>query len=187
MEHKYELIVVGGGFAGVCAALSAAKGGVDVLLVEKYNCLGGAAANALIMPFMRYWTTMPETNKDKPLCGNIFLEIVNEMRLLMDKEDHMEYPVDFDEEILKLVLNRMMLKYGVKLLFNTIITKAHTENGNILSLKGMGKSAHITLFADNFIDATGDAELSALAGCSFKLGRDTDNLCQPMTDRKSVV
>jgi len=47
MKSQYELIIVGGGFAGVAAAISAAKEGVDVLLVEKYNCLGGAAANAL--------------------------------------------------------------------------------------------------------------------------------------------
>ena len=61
MKNKYELIVVGGGFAGVAAAISAAKEGVDVLLIERYNCLGGAAANALVMPFMAYWTKTPDT------------------------------------------------------------------------------------------------------------------------------
>ena len=44
MKTKYDLIVVGGGFAGTCAAIEAARHGVDVLLIEKYNCLGGAAA-----------------------------------------------------------------------------------------------------------------------------------------------
>ena len=65
MKSRYELVVVGGGFAGITAALSAAKQGVDVLLVEKYNCLGGAAVSALVNPFMPFWTRMPESNEKK--------------------------------------------------------------------------------------------------------------------------
>ena len=53
MNNHYDLIVVGGGFSGVCAAISAAKEGLNTLLIERYNCLGGAAANALVAPFMR--------------------------------------------------------------------------------------------------------------------------------------
>lgn len=181
MKSRYELIVVGGGFAGITAALSAAKQGVDVLLVEKYNCLGGAAVSALVNPFMPFWTRIPESNEKKFLCGGMFLEIVNEMGSMLGKEGGKEDQMWFDEEILKLVLNRMTLKYGVKLLFNTIVTAADVENGKIVSLKAMGKSAPITLYADHFIDATGDAELSMLAGCKYQLGRESDNLCQPMT------
>lgn len=181
MEKRYELIVVGGGFAGITSALSAAKHGVDVLLVEKYNCLGGAASSALVNPFMPFWTRMPETKERKYLCGDMFLEIIKEMTDMIGKEDHPEDQMWFDEEILKLVLNRMSLKYGVKLLFNTVITGVEVRNGKIVSLSAMGKSAPITLYADHFIDATGDAELAMLAGCKYQLGRESDNLCQPMT------
>ena len=69
MKTKYDLIVVGGGFAGAAAAIEAARHGTDVLLIEKYNCLGGAAAFALVSPFMSYWTTMPETKERKYLTG----------------------------------------------------------------------------------------------------------------------
>ena len=178
MKNQYELIIVGGGFAGVAAAISAAKEGVDVLLVEKYNCLGGAAANALVMPFMPYWTLMPETRETKYLCGDLFLEIVTEMNELSGTPNAMSI---FDEEILKIVLNRMVLKHGVKLLFNTTVTEAVVSDGRITSVKALGKSKTIELFADHFIDATGDAELSMLAGCEYKLGREKDELCQPMT------
>jgi alpha-L-rhamnosidase len=75
MKTKYDLIVVGGGFAGAAAAIEAARHGTDVLLIEKYNCLGGAAAFALVSPFMRYWTTMPQTKERKYLTGNLFLEM----------------------------------------------------------------------------------------------------------------
>ena len=63
--NKFDIIVVGGGFAGTAAAISAARRGAKVLLIEKYNALGGAAVNCLVMPFMEYHTTMPETKEKK--------------------------------------------------------------------------------------------------------------------------
>ena len=178
MRNKFDLIVVGGGFAGVAAAISAAKQNIDVLLIEKYNSLGGAAVNSLVMPFMSFWTYTPKTKEKVFLSGDIFLEIITEMNKI---SGYKEISIGFDEEILKLVLNRMALKYGVNLLFNTTVTQAVVSNGKITSVKALGKSLPLELFADNFIDATGDAELSMLAGCSFKVGREKDELCQPMT------
>ena len=55
---RYDVVVLGGGFAGVAAALAAARSGADVLLVEKGNCLGGAAVHCLVNPFMPYWTAV---------------------------------------------------------------------------------------------------------------------------------
>lgn len=178
MKKNYELIVVGGGFAGVSSAISAARLGVDVLLIEKFNALGGAAVNGLVMPFMPFFTKMPDTKELKYLCGNLFLEILTEMNKITGWDTIND---NFDEEILKLVLNRMAIKSGVKLLFNTTVTEVNATGGKITSIKALGKSMPLELFADNFIDATGDAELSMLAGCSYKLGREEDGLCQPMT------
>ena len=183
MKDKYELIVVGGGFAGVCAAISAAREGVDVLLIEKFNCLGGAAVSQLVLPFMPYWTQMPITLDKKFLCGNLFLEIFDEMNKITDLENRSGFNklLYFDEEILKLVLNRMCIKYGVSLLFDATVTDVSVTDGIINSVKVLGKSRVMELFADSFIDATGDGELSMLAGCSYKVGREKDSLCQPMT------
>lgn len=182
MEAKYDLIVVGGGFAGVASAIQAAKSNLNVLLIEKYNCLGGAASNALVMPFMKYWTNNRKTKEKIYLCGNLFLEIIDEMRKVsgIEKENNIN-DISFDEEILKLVLNRMCIKYGVNLLFNTTVISADVSERKITSVEAFGKSMKLKLFADTFIDATADAELSYLAGCDFVLGREKDNLCQPMT------
>lgn len=183
MKNKYELIVVGGGFAGVASAIAAAKRGVDVLLIEKFNCLGGAAVSQLVLPFMPYWSQMPVTLEKKFLCGSIFLEIFDEMNKITEPENKTGFNklLYFDEEVLKLVLNRMAKKYGITLLFNTTVTEAFVENGIITKIKALGKSKVIELEADTFIDATGDGELSMLAGCSYTLGREKDSLCQPMT------
>ena len=176
MNKKYELIVVGGGFAGVAAAMEAARHGKKVLLVDKYNCLGGTACGGLVLPFMPYSTR--EEGNDRPLTGDLFLEIVEGLDQLGGLGENRKC---FDEEILKLVLQRMCLKYGVELLLNTTVTDVQTENGKILSLSAWGKSRRLTLTADNYIDATGDAELSVLAGASYQVGREQDGLCQPMT------
>lgn len=178
MEKRYDLIVVGGGFAGVCAALEAARHGQKVLLVEKFNCLGGAAVSCLVMPFMTYWANDPVTDEKKYLTGDLFLQIVEKLK---EYGGIMANEKTFSEEPLKLILSRMCREYGVELLLNTTVVGATVEQGKILSIKAWGKSRMLTLTADHYIDATGDAELSVLAGCRYQLGRETDHLCQPMT------
>ncbi len=178
MEKKFDLIVVGGGFAGVAAAISAAREGSKTLLIERYNCLGGAAGNGLVTPFMGYSTVYnTQPPKRKYLCGDLFREIVGRMKeVLPDTDDYA-----FDEEILKLVLNRMCLESGVTLLYNTSVISAEVSGGKISAVTAFSKGVSMCLSADYFIDATGDAELSALAGCECKVGREKDGLCQPMT------
>ena len=179
MKKKYDMIVVGGGFAGVAAAIEAAGKGLQVLLVEKYNCLGGAAMNCLVMPFMPYWTIDPNTGKQTVLTGNIFAQIITELEKLggtLQSKDP-----TFDEELLKLVLNRLCIAHGVELLFNTTVVGVQVENRALVSIKAWGKSRMLELTADYFVDATGDAELSVLAGCDYRVGRQEDGLCQPMT------
>ncbi len=63
---KYDLIVAGGGFAGTAAAIEAARGGLSFLLIEQSNCLGGAASNCLVNPFMGWTTKLNDANVE--LC-----------------------------------------------------------------------------------------------------------------------
>ena len=178
MKH-YDVIVVGGGFSGVCAAMEAARKGRSVLLVEKYNCLGGAAANCLVMPFMNYWTKLDGSKENTDLPGDLFARILKEMDALggISRENRKT----FDEEILKLVLGRLCLEFGVELLFNTTVVGVTMDGRKIAGLKAWGKSRMIELSADCYVDATGDGELFALAGCRYHVGREGDGLCQPMT------
>ena len=173
--RKYELVVVGGGFAGVAAAIAAARAGVDVLLVDKGNCLGGAAVNCLVSPFMPYSTVID--GKHVVLSAGIFSEIIRRM----DERHAMVGERYFLEEELKFVLNDMVLEAGVKLLFHAYIFKAEKRDGRITSISVATKSGETRIEADYFIDATGDAQLAYLADCPTTLGREPDHLCQPMT------
>ena len=182
MKTKYDVIVVGGGFAGSFAAIEAARHGADVLLIEKFNCLCGAPAFALVSPFMGYRTTMPNGEREN-LAGDLFLEIVEEAKKIAGTPapPTAASPTLFDEEALKLVLVRRALAGGVKLLFNTTVISAEVEEGTVRSITAICKAVKMEFQADTFIDATGDAELSALAGCRCDVGRSEDGLCQPMT------
>lgn len=177
---KYDLIVAGGGLTGVAAAVSAAREGLKVLLVEKSGCLGGAISNCLVYPFMPYWTkTAKGTNPEnkKYLSQGIFKEMkIRHDRYVSDCKDH-----EFNSEYFKIVLDDMTTEAGVDVLFHGVVYDVKTDNRRITEANITAKSQHITAKADFFIDATGDGDLFYLAGCDFLLGRESDNFCQPMT------
>lgn len=174
---KFDVLVAGGGFAGTAAAISAARGGKKVILFDKFNAPGGAAAVNLVTPFMPYWTINKERNKREYLTGGIFSEIVGKLREL----GAMEGDDKFSDEYLKLVLNRMIKEAGVTVLYHAYLKDIEKEGKSIKSVTVSALGQDIKIAADTFIDATGDGVLSYLAGCSFMLGRNGDNLCQPMT------
>ena len=73
--EKYNLLVAGGGFTGVAAAISGARKGLKVLLVEKSGSLGGAMSNNLVYPFMKYWTKYEDVKIRKFLSRGLFEEM----------------------------------------------------------------------------------------------------------------
>ena len=181
LRNKYEIIVVGGGFAGAAAAITAGRLGKSVLLIEKYNCMGGAACYDLVNPFMPYSTIDPNDGKTRiDLSCGIFTEIVDRLRAL-GGAGYSKRSLPFNEEVLKYVLNTMAVESGVDLLYQTYVTGVRKEGERIVSVMISNVSGNSEIEADCFIDATGDANLAVMAGCPFKLGRESDNLCQPMT------
>ncbi len=177
---QYDLIVVGGGFAGVGATIAAARKGLSVLLVEKSNCLGGAASNSFVIPFGGFFSGSEDSNGNyKFYSAGVFREIVDALEKTGGKSAIQgEW---FNEEYLKLVLNRMVLESGAEILFHARLFESNTEDGKVKSIKVATKSGVTELFADYYIDATGDADLAAFSGFPFQIGREEDGLCQGMT------
>ena len=171
---KYDVIVIGGGFAGASAALSAARAGASVLIVEKSNCLGGAASNCLVNPFMSNATII--NGKRQSLSQGIFKEILTKL-----KKSSALKGASFHEEELKRILSESVLEAGVDLLFHAYIFEVNKQDDQIKSITVATKSGKLELQADYFIDATGDAQVAFLANCPTTLGREPDHLCQPMT------
>ena len=172
--QKYDLIVAGGGFAGVAAALSAAQEGCKVLLLEKGNSLGGAATNCLVNPFMQYWTTIDGKRVD--LSAGVFKEIHDRLKA----NNAMKWETFLEEE-LKFILNDMMREAGVDVLFHTYVSSVEKNDNCIHCIRAATISGIIELDSTYYIDATGDAQVAYLADCPTVLGRESDHLCQPMT------
>lgn len=80
---RYDVIVVGGGFAGVAAAIAAAREGAKTLLIEKGNSLGGAAANCLVNPFMPNGTKIG--GQFTELSQGLYLTIRDELNRFADR------------------------------------------------------------------------------------------------------
>ncbi len=181
--NRYDVAVVGGGFSGVAAAIAAAREGSKVLIIEKGNAFGGAAANCLVNPFMPYSTKIDGKNTD--LSAGLFRTILNK---LIERESTLTYitshkliEYSFMEEELKFILNDMMEEAGVDVLFHAYLCGVKKKGETLQSLTVATKSGLMEIEADYFVDATGDAQVSYLAGVPFVLGRESDNLCQPMT------
>ncbi len=176
MKH-YELLVLGGGFAGAAAAISAARRGVKVILVDKAGSLGGTATNCLVYPFMANDTKIDGGKKE--LSGGLFDEIKKRLLEVFHSEAQNKY--NFHEEYLKLVLERMLLESGADVLYHAALSDVRLEDGALRYASFACKSGRVDISADYFIDASGDADLAYLCGCPTRLGRDEDSLCQPMT------
>lgn len=165
--RKYDLIVVGGGLTGVAAAVSARRQGLSVLLIEKYGYLGGAMNNSLVFPFMPY-----RVKGDKRIISaGIFTEMLNRFAEYGEKS----------WEVYKFVFDDMVCESGVDVLFHSNVFDAVYEGREVKKLLVSTKSGIVEFEADFFIDASGDGELIYMTGCEYQLGRESDNLCQPMT------
>ena len=173
-QNQFDIIVLGGGFTGCAAAEAAAKQGKSVLLLEASGYLGGAASNCLIYPFMMWWTRVDDGEGGKKrhdLSRGLFTEYHAE---LMARGG-------FHDETLKVIMDERMTAAGVSVLFHATLCGVEKDGAHIRSVSVATKAGVLTFSAKMFIDCTGDADLCVMAGVPTMLGREKDNLCQPMT------
>ncbi len=176
---RYDLVVIGGGLAGVAAAVAASRQGLGTLLVESMGCLGGAPSNNYVFPFMPYWT-YDKTGEEKHkrfLSRGIFEEIGKKYLELVPKGNYNH----FNTEFLKITLDRIVTGEGIEVLFNSTLCGVKRDTKRITAVDLTGKNGVTRVSAEFFIDCTGDADLAFMCGCPFCVGRKEDSLCQPMT------
>jgi len=187
--YQSEVIVAGGGPAGVCAAIAAARAGAKVLLVEQYGQLGGMSTMGSVLP----WMTFHDKQGFQTIRG-IAEEIVQRLIKIGRSRGHVPDTMGetstitpFDPEALKALLAQMCREAGVELLFHTFLFKVETKGRAIKALYAANKDGEICFEAECFIDATGDADLAALSGCAYEKGRAEDGMMQPVTMNFSMA
>ena len=166
-----QVLVCGGGPAGIAAALAAARAGVTTQLLEGAGCLGGVWTAGLLTKIL-----------DSENKTGIMREILAAMAERGDTVAKKTSGTVYDPELMKLVLEEKLLEAGVKIQLHTRLVGAVTSDQNRLAaVITESKSGRQAWLADRFIDCTGDGDLAAHAGCRFDLGMGNDCLCQPMS------
>jgi len=164
---QHDVIVCGGGPAGIAAAIAAARTGADVRLLEVHGFLGGVWTAGMVNNFIDH------ENK-----SGLMKEILAEL----DKTKTQVHTKVFDIESMKLVLEQMCVKAGVKLLYQTRVTDVIKNSHNRLThVIVENKSGRQAFAAKNFIDATGEGDVAAQAGCTFSWGHPESGKTQPMS------
>ncbi|MFT5471100.1 MAG: hypothetical protein ACI8UO_006233 [Verrucomicrobiales bacterium] len=170
---RTQVIVCGGGPAGIGAALAAARAGTEVRLIELAGCLGGVWTVGLLTKILD--TTGPGKSGVMAELLKIFAE--RGSGIARDSKGTV-----YDPEIAKVVLEELLVEAGVKIQLHTRVVGAVTDDQNRLSaILTESKSGRQAWVADRFIDCTGDGDLAAQAGCKFDVGTGSDCTCQPMS------
>lgn len=172
VRREAEVVVVGGGPGGLGAAVGAAKQGARTLLIERYGCLGGMATVGGVNPFM------PNHLAGRRLDSGVFeawCERIADLGGLADDGR------TFNPEVAKLAAERLCLDAGVDLLYHASFDLPLVRDDRIDAITLHSKSGLVAVRGQIYVDATGDADVAARAGCPFDYGREEDHLTQPMT------
>lgn len=171
---KTQTAVLGGGVAGCAAALAAARKGVKVTLIEGTGVLGGQAGFGLVTPY----SAMTANNTNKPF-GGIVTEIYDDVSRYSEKyctnnPDEGEHWSVASPHIIKYMLLKKLTDAGVSVRFHSNFVEAHTNGDKIEYITVLEKDGFCDIYADIFIDASGDGDLFASAGADYVLGSEAD-------------
>jgi hypothetical protein len=171
--EETDVVVCGGGPAGVVAAIVAARQGARTRLIELHGCLGGV------------WTTGSLSwiidSANKP---GLMAEITSRLDARDARRTRVEGGKNYayDVEEMKLLLDEMCVEAGVDVRLLTRVVGAARNSDNRLSVViTESKSGREAWAAKVFIDATGDGDLGAIAGCGFEVGHPETGDVQPMS------
>ena len=187
-----DVVVAGGGTAGVTAALAAARAGAKTMLVEATGSLGGmmTRGNAGLTMYMKFSGNPEEhandlrTLKDRPadvqIAGGLAKEITD--RLLHSKSalgthDQAGKYVFTRTESFKGLLLSMMTEDRVALRLHSMVVDAIKQDGQLAGVVLESKSGRQVVPAKQFVDATGDGDLAVRAGAPYTVGVTADDLC----------
>ena len=172
---QYDLVVVGGGIAGSMAAVAAGREGLRVLLIEEEGYLGGSLTACGTGPMMTFHAG--ETQVVRGLVDEMIQRLVQKglsVGHIVDSTGYTYTVTPFDSEGMKRELELMCLEAGVQLLYHTSTVEAKVMDGRLATITCLCAGNLFTVQGAYFIDASGDADLIAMAGIPFEQGRETD-------------
>lgn len=190
---RCDVLVVGGGSAGLAAAIAARRQGADVVLIERYGYLGGLASGGLIVLLLTLddgagrqvvaglCQELVERLESRDACfhppqdewGDASPELVEQYRrwgLVWGSAPHkVRYSVAYDPEEFKFVANSWVAEAGVRLMYHRWASELVRDGDRITHVVFTSKAGRQAIACDAVIDATGDGDLFTLADEPFEL------------------
>jgi len=169
VRDEFDVVVVGSGPSGICAAVSAARMGVRTALVERYGVLGGNLTVGAVAPILGSVSR-----------GTLRDELVERLGVPdCDEIGATQQCHDFEKA--KRVLVEFAHEAGVKIFLQTPVVDVIMDGSRVDGVVISEKTGLKVLRAKVFVDATGDGDVACHAGAEYQMGRDSDSLVQPVT------
>lgn len=167
-----DVLVAGGGAAGIAAACAAARSGASVMLVERWGFLGGTLTAVTLGGFCGAWAVTPD--ELIPIIGGVYSEFTDRLKAI----DGVTAPrrwsqvasLPYDPSRAKLVADHMMDAAGVQTLFHTWISDVVMDGTRVEAVVIENKGGRAAIRPGMVIDCTGDGDVAARAGAPFELG-----------------
>ena len=173
-DTSFDVLVAGGGMAGIAAAVAAGRGGARTLLIEKAGWLGGMGITGAtgLHSFFNIFAAHEGAERMR-VVGGVAQELVDRCEAMGGGIGHvrMERGGDFvsmltpvEPETFKLAAVRTCQEAGVTLLFHTVLVEVRAGGGNVEGVTVWNKAGRSTIRAKQYVDCTGDGDLAAYAG-----------------------
>lgn len=180
-EMSYDVVVIGGGMAGMTAALAAAKNGAKTLVVERYHYCGGAFTAGMVLHIAGLVDHRLLHKPEFRDCKRWIVQgLACEYHKRLDRFGGATGP-HWDHEPAKVIFDQMLSDYGVDVLYGTHFHSARRDGSRIVSVDLIYRTVRLRVMGKVFVDGSGDGDLSAAACVGFDTGRSSDGRMQPAT------
>lgn len=174
-KREYDIIVVGGGAAGLAAAIGAKWAGASCLLIERNGSLGGQATNSNVASYCGFFTRGQK--EPQQIVRGVGDEVLRELKALGFYDGYKLSPVRnaiiaLDIEATKAAFDRLVEKYQLDCLLHCRLVEAIMDPSgeNILGVRCVDDEGSCEFMGKAFVDATGDGNLGFLAGAPYRCG-----------------
>jgi hypothetical protein len=180
---EYDVVVLGGGPAGIAAAVAAGRAGRSTLMIERYGFLGGMGTAAGVTNFCGLHANVHGEKRRvvHGIAGDL-LDRIGHLGGLDEPHDVMGriQAQAYDTSAYKIAADDLLLSSGVDILFHALAAGVHMQTaGSIGAIFVETKSGRQAVTAKIFIDCSGDGDLAAWAGAPFELGDGAGNMLYP--------